>query len=166
MVHCIHRFSPRCAQLLDLAGGRSKSSRIPLWSGVCAATPSKVASLIANWVCGRNGALHTQVLALTWKFRRFCTRHFEEFRNLNHWRGKFVNFTMSSMRFLAVKWGFKARHRGDDHAYSVISSSTHSCQLSFVFSKTFRRLRFLLPFLPHTDFDFVIRVFICRIAFM
>ena len=29
---------------------------------------------------------------------------------------------MSSMRFLAVKWGFKARHRGDDHAYSVISS--------------------------------------------
>ena len=28
-------------------------------------------------------------------------------------------FLMSSMRFLAVKWGFKARHRGDDHAYSV-----------------------------------------------
>ena len=24
---------------------------------------------------------------------------------------------MSSMRFLAVKWGFKARHRGDDHDY-------------------------------------------------
>ena len=35
-------------------------------------------------------------------------------------------FLMSSMRFLAVKWGFKARHRGDDHAYSVISSKTVS----------------------------------------
>ena len=29
---------------------------------------------------------------------------------------------MSSVRFLVVKWGFKARHRGDDHAYCVISS--------------------------------------------
>ena len=32
-------------------------------------------------------------------------------------------FLVSSMRFLAVKWGFKARDRGDDHAYSVISST-------------------------------------------
>ena len=35
------------------------------------------------------------------------------------------SFLMSSMRFLAVKWGFKARHRGDDHDYCVFST-THA----------------------------------------
>mgnify|MGYP001310024414 CR=1 FL=1 len=39
---------------------------------------------------------------------------------------------MSSMRFLAVKWGFKARHRGDDHAYSVISSKILEKSMDFV----------------------------------